>query len=128
MLLSEIVTSYFEVLPTGIVLDNKQVGRNLKQAVRFYSGYAPLLNALALPDSTNSIEDEQDLTLSDSEYALIKPLFYLYCELENAMNLESSRALGIDVYGRSVSEIQGDIRERETAMAHDAAFEPIVSI
>lgn len=51
--------------------------------------------------------------LSVGEWALIRPLFVLYTERENAMRLEASRALGLEVYGRMVSEISGDIERME---------------
>jgi hypothetical protein len=45
MMLSAVVAAYFDVLPLGIVLDESQVTRSLKRAVRFYCGYATLTNA-----------------------------------------------------------------------------------
>jgi hypothetical protein len=52
--------------------------------------------------------------LTPGEWAIIKPLFTLYVERESAMHLEASRGLGVDVYGRSVAEVQGDITLMET--------------
>ena len=62
-----------------------------------------------------------DIWLSHSEWAIIKPLFYLYIERENALHLEASRVLGVDVYGRSVSEVKGDIANYHDQM-HLKAF------
>jgi len=62
-----------------------------------------------------------DIWLSHSEWAIIKPLFYLYIERENALHLEASRVLGVDVYGRSVSEVQGEISNYHEQM-HLKAF------
>ena len=61
----------------------------------------------------------KDTVLSVGEWTVIRPLFWLYVERENAQRLEASRALGLEVYGRSVSEIAGDISvmERETLPA-----------
>ena len=55
-----------------------------------------------------------DTVLSMGEWALIRPLFVLYTERENAMRLEASRAMGLEVYGRAVSEISGDIERMES--------------
>jgi hypothetical protein len=52
--------------------------------------------------------------LSMGEWALIRPLFVLYAERENAMRLEASRAMGLEVYGRSASEIASDIAAMES--------------
>lgn len=55
-----------------------------------------------------------DTVLSMGEWALIRPLFVLYTERENAMRLEASRASGLEVYGRAVSEIASDIAFMES--------------
>lgn len=52
--------------------------------------------------------------LSVGEWVLIRPLFVLYTERENAMRLEASRAAGLEVYGRTVSEIASDIAFMES--------------
>jgi hypothetical protein len=62
----------------------------------------------------------QDIELTFSELALIRPLFRLYVELENATHLEASRAMGLEAYGRSVAEITSDIKEAEAEMQHKA--------
>lgn len=66
----------------------------------------------ALPVKDPGMIDE-DTDISTGEWAVIRPLFVLYCERENAARLEASRALGLDVYGRSVSEIAGEIHAME---------------
>jgi hypothetical protein len=55
-----------------------------------------------------------DTDLTMGEWAIIKPLFSLYVERECATRLEASRGLGVDVFGRSVSEISQDITVMET--------------
>lgn len=126
MLLSEIVSSYMERQQAGIVLGEQEIERNLRNAVRFYCGHAELTNlppvlvtsggdGIHSPfDASNSNDGDQDVDLTPSEWALIKPLFDLYIERENAMHLEASRALGVDVYGRSSSEIANDITQIES--------------
>lgn len=154
MLLSEIVAQYLSHLPAGIVLEEAQITRNLRKAVRLYCGYATLRNAPSaaelysksitdqgLPsplfplgdvhspvDSDDAIAGAQDFDLTASELAIIRPLFELYNEAENAQSLEASRALGLDVYGRSTGEIAQDVREKELAMADMCFMEPVVSI
>jgi hypothetical protein len=57
-----------------------------------------------------------------SEWAVIKPLFMLYVERENARALEVSRQQGIEVYGRGVAEIENDVQRHETEVLPRAAF------
>ncbi|MEY2875797.1 MAG: hypothetical protein RLZZ373_3168 [Pseudomonadota bacterium] len=62
-----------------------------------------------------------DTDLTNGEASLICPLGNLYCERANALRLEASRAMGVEFYGRSVSEIAGAIVEAEAGM-NRAAF------
>jgi hypothetical protein len=67
--------------------------------------------------------------ITPSEWALIKPLFLLYVERENARALEASRMQGVDPYGRTVSEVQGDIERYETGdMPRLAFFQPVETV
>lgn len=60
-----------------------------------------------------------DTELTVGEWSVVRPLFLLYLERENANRLEASRGMGLDVYGRAVSEIAQDISmmENETIPA-----------
>lgn len=55
------------------------------------------------------------LTMEISRYhwALISPLFTLYCQRKEAVLLEASRPLMVEVFGRTVSEIDSEIRQLE---------------
>ena len=135
MKLSDIVAAYVSNQPAGIVLDDSAISRLLKKAVRFYCGYATIRSVTLADgvthtpiDATNSISGGQDFDLSPSEYGIIRPLFDLYVEAENAMNLEASRGLGVDVFGRQVSEIQQEIRQYETDLPRLAFVEPLITI
>jgi hypothetical protein len=63
-----------------------------------------------------------DTDLTDGEWALIRPLYMLYIEKVNAVALEASRTLGVEVYGRAVSEIQQDIEREEKEHMPRMAF------
>lgn len=127
MLLSQFVDNYLEELPTGIILTEEQITRNLLKAVRLYAGYAIITSLEVGEDGTHSDMpagndlSECDIDLNPSELAIIRPLFDLYIELENAMGLESARGDGLDVFGRSTGEIQQDINQKELEM-HRIAF------
>jgi hypothetical protein len=58
----------------------------------------------------------------------VRPLFILYVERENAVYLEASRSLGVDVYGRSASEIAQDIVQKETDVQRLMFCMPIVTV
>lgn len=141
MTLSEIVTGFMEAAPAGMVLGDEDVTRMLRNAVRFYAGYATLRNYPPEPedrdtvpaihtaiDASNSVSGDQDFDLTLSEWAIIKPLFDIYVERENATHIEASRGLGVDVFGRTVSEIQVDVNQRELDMVKAASLELPVSI
>ena len=154
MKLSEIIAQYLAHLPVGIVLEDSQVTRNLRKAVRAYCGYAtlksepseaelyvlsfveagleaplfPLGNVHSPVNAEDDIPSGQDFDLTPSELAIIQPLWTLYNEWENAQSLEASRSQGLDVYGRTTGEIVMDIRERESMMANLCFMEPVVSI
>ena len=97
-----------------LVLDATEVAPLAQQAARFVSGWC-VLEALDKGDGTLPKPDEilLDTAVTNGEWAIIKPLFVLYVELQNAMRLEASRSLGIDVYGRASSEITADITRME---------------
>lgn len=66
--------------------------------------------------------------LTAGEWALIRPLFLLYCEREQALVLESGRVLGVDVFGRQSSEIGPDITQAENELRRGAFFQPVITI
>jgi hypothetical protein len=139
--LSEIMTAYMAAQPAAVVLPEEDITRLLKTAVRFYCGYATIrstapaadirndvpVNHTAI-DASNEITGTQDFDLDPSEWAIIKPLFDVYVERENASHIEASRAMGVEIFCRAVSEIQVDVNEREREMPKMAFVELAFSI
>lgn len=153
---SELLAAYLAERPLGNILTDQQVARHLKKAIRLYCGFATLRNApsdfervqaeaiaAGLPppdfpevgqgihspvDATNTFEGAQDFDLTPSEYGLIRPLFELYVELENAMGMEASRSSGIEQYGRSTAEIQAEITQQEELLPKKAFSCAIITI
>ncbi|MGE8046058.1 hypothetical protein ACQKO6_17880 [Pseudomonas monteilii] len=121
MKISQLVAQFFQVLPIGCALDEAQVARNLQEAVTAYCGYRRLTNAR--PES-----DDQDFDLTDSELALIKPLWHLKNDRENASAFEVSRAQGAEPFGRSVAECDVAIAEYLLALPAKAFSFEVVSI
>jgi hypothetical protein len=94
-------------------------------AAVFYAGFAEI-------ESRSGIDPvpiiSPDTVLSDSEWAVIRPLFYLYCERETATHLEASRGLGVDVFGRSTSEIGQEIMQIEMELPKRAFVQGVITV
>lgn len=97
-------------------------------ATRFYVGFADLgawqreAEAwLPVPPAV-----EAGTCLDESEWALIRPLLLLYVERETAFQLEASRGLGVEVFGRSTSEIAGEIAAYEAELPKRAFSQPFI--
>lgn len=118
--------------PAGVMLDNAVVIAQAIAAATFYRGFARLeehwarLEENPEADALPVILPETEIT--DSEWTLIRPLFLLYVERETAVMLEASRGLGVDVFGRSTSEIAADVQVAEQEMAHRAFLYPTLTI
>ena len=130
MKLSDLVDGFLNPAPAGLMIDRLEVESCMMKAVRFYAGFA---SVSGLPEQlppngdgihanlgTDSSVDGQDIELNQSEWAIIRPLFEKYVERENATNLEASRGLGVDVFGRSVAEVMMDINQLEMDMPQKA--------
>ncbi len=101
----------------------------LQQAITaaiFYAGYANLAARAGLEKPYPAIDMDTEIT--ESEWVLIRPLFLLYIERETALQLEASRGMGVDVFGRSSSEIAGDIAQIEMEFPHRAFYRPIMTV
>lgn len=104
----------------GNILGDEAVKAQALAATLFYYGYGYLTSAPEIVGGETEI--------SDSEWALIRPLFLLYVERETALQLEASRGLGLDVFGRSASEVAADINAMEAEMPRRAFYQPIVTV
>jgi hypothetical protein len=111
--------------PAGNLLDEDAVLAQAVAATRFHAGFAAL-RAHDGVEPAPGIDGETGITTS--EWALIRPLFMLYVERETALQLEASRGMGIDPFGRSASEISSEIAQVEADMPRRAFFQPIVTV
>jgi len=114
-----------EERPAGNLLDGQAVLAQLVAAARFYAGFGAISSrgaAAPLPDI------DAQTGISDSEWALIRPLFLLYVERETALQLEASRVMGADPFGRSSSEIAAEITQAESEMPRKAFSMPILTV
>lgn len=126
--LSEIVQNYLaNERVDGNILDEAAILGQALAALRFYAAYALLFAHRDLPkDEKPSID--QNTTVTISEWAIIRGLFLLYVERETALQLEASRALGMDVFGRASSEIANDIAKMEESLPKQAFHFPMTTI
>jgi hypothetical protein len=119
--------------PAGNLLDENTVLAQALAATRFYAGYA-IIRARDIPPAEPDEDPvpvppiDGELDIGESEWAIIRPLFLLYVERETALQLEASRGMGVDPFGRSASEISGDIAQQEMDLPHKAFFHPIVTV
>ncbi|ASF45211.1 hypothetical protein [Methylovulum psychrotolerans] len=124
MLLGEWVNTFYTVeRPDVQMLELPTVLAQAVRAVGFYAGYAAIASA---PDNNQAIDADTDVSLS--VWAVIRPLFLLYVERETALQLEASRMQGIDVFGRSVSEITAEIASIEDGLPYKAFSRPIINL
>ena len=127
------------------ILTAEQVLTLLISAVHFYRGFTSTeiekqilvenrckCNFLGTCDACKELKNNfnitENLLLDYGEYAIIKPLFLLYVERETALQLEASRQLGADVFGRSSSEISADINNYELQLQKLAFNQDIISV
>lgn len=92
-------------------------------AVSFYAGYTGLS---AWSEAETPIDSALEITLS--EWARVRPLFALYVEREQALQLEATRGLGADVFGRATSEIASDIERMEAELPMRAFLQPVFTV
>lgn len=104
------------------ILPIESVTAQAVAAVSFYAGFAELTHLVEGADIDGSLE----ITLS--EWAEIRPLFMLYVERETALQMEATRGMGADVFGRSSSEVGGEIMQMEADLPRRVFFLPIVTV
>jgi len=107
------------------LLDTPIVLANAVSATKFYSGYAKIESFVGVEPVPKI---DPDTEVSNSEWAIIRPLFLLYCERETAKQLEASRNLGIELFGRASSEVEQDIRQAELDMPKLAFSQNVITV
>lgn len=106
--------------PVGNVLGEEQVVAQAVAATRMYAAYGKL--------ASEAVDVDSATVVSASEWGVIHPLFLLYVERENALQLEASRGLGVDVFGRDSATIAGDVLQAEQSLPLRAFGRPILTV
>ncbi len=136
MHLSRLALEYIqEARPVGLVIDDPTVTAQAVAAARMYAAYGSIKSLLPAVDPDAPLEPVKPVSwiraeteVSQSEWGVIRPLFVLYVERENALHLEASRGLGVDVFGRSTSEISADINQLEADLPRRAFMQPVFTV
>lgn len=108
----------------GLFLGRQQVVGCAIEATRLFAGWAELVDPAAA--DLDGIVETVDVTAS--EWAIIKPLFLLYVERETATVVENSRSMGIELPGRSSSEVSNQIQQYEAELPQLAFVEPAFAV
>ena len=116
---------------TGLFVPDEAVGQSLIEATRFYAGFAAMKDPAAAVDEDGVLDpavitDQIDVTAG--EWALIRPLFMLYVEMQGAKVIEASRGVGLEPLGRTTSEIAADIKVVEDNMGFVAFSEDCFTV
>ncbi|OZB31195.1 MAG: hypothetical protein B7X51_09450 [Pseudomonas sp. 34-62-33] len=92
-------------------------------AAGYYAGFADLE---VPPASGEAISETTDISVS--EWAEIRPLFLLYVERETALQLEATRSMGAEVFGRTSSEVGMEITQLEADYARRVFCFPVFTV
>ncbi len=128
--LADLTVEYTEASRSvGIVLEPEQVAQQAIDALRFYAAYGPVQSISMLPGHVAAMDAlTGETVLTTGEWAMVRPLFKLYVERENALHLESSESLGVQVYGRRSAEVEQDITQAEELIRFGAFSRAIIEV
>jgi len=123
-LLSELVDRFLlQERGAANILPPESVTAQALAAVEFYAGFAELETP---PELGQPITASIDISVS--EWAEIRPLFLLYVERESALQMEATRSMGAEVFGRNSSEVGNDITQMEADMPRRVFCIPIITV
>lgn len=128
--LEALATEYIEnSRPIGLVIESEQVVHQAIDALRFYAAYGPVQSISSAPGNVPGLEAlTRETQLTNGEWGMVRPLFILYVERENALHLEASESLGVTVYGRRSAEVTQDITIAEELCRFGAFSRPIIAV
>ena len=120
MTLSELAQEYLNTRITSL-LDLAGVTGFFVEAAIEYGGWAQL-KALIVSEDEAMPDIDGDLSITLSEWAVIKPLAYLFCEKETALLHELSKVASHEPAGRGSSEIEAEITQFRNEYFRQWAF------
>lgn len=120
MILGTLVSTFVQnERGAAVILSDDQVTALAVAAVRTYAGYADLDSV----EDTGFDQISDDTDISVSEWTLIRPLMLLYIERETALQMEATGMQGVSGFGRSSSEVAGEISAFERDLQQWASNE-----
>ena len=154
MKLGQLAEEYAEARASrGLVLYPDEVAKLAVDAARFYAGYGDIASlsgsstklssaageGAAVPSTADdqytgalpvrgldAISEGTDVTMG--EWAIIRPLFVLYVDKENALRIESSGTMGVQAWGRNSSEIAAEIDREHAELPNRAIIEAVIEV
>ena len=121
--LSQRAAAYLSIRDT-CVLDPDDVEGLAVNATQYYAGWA----SMASDDGEAPFEITGSTEVTTSEWSLIEPLFVLYVEKEQAVQMEATQVMGITQFGRTSSEISGEIQAYKERLPQLAFNSDIITI
>lgn len=113
--------------PVGVILDFPAIEAQLVCAARYYAAHASI-DSLQNNGVDAGVWVDSATALNQCEWGLIRPLFYLYIERENAILLEASGTVGVQSYGRQSSEVSQEITQYESTLPQLSFQQPMITV
>lgn len=132
--ISELAATYITTRQINF-FSQEQIENLFLEAVNEASGYGDLVNGRVVTSEDNCpviIDNAKLITaatvLSESDWAVIKPLAQLLVDLETARLQEATKNHGLDPFGRSSAEIENDLNAYRAELPKKMFACPIVTI
>lgn len=117
---------YMELSNSGYSLLDTDVLAIMINEVQYYASWAVLEVQRLSAGGVTLIGDSTNIHAY--EWAILNPVVRAHCDLIQARLMESSRSLGGDGFGLTVSEANQTYLESRTRMQFEASYEPPFSI
>ncbi len=114
-----------ELLQIGYSLLHSDVLTAVLGEVQYYASWALLY---AQRNAKHLIEIDEHLILEAFEWAIIQPVVLAKCDVKQAQMMESSRSLGGEQFGMSVSEAQNMYIQARQLLQRESFVEPPITL
>jgi hypothetical protein len=132
--IAELATAYITARQLNF-FNQEQIENLFLEAVNEAYGYGDIVNGRKLDyiDECPQIINHAtritiETVLSESQWAVIKPLAQLLVDLETARLQEATKNHGLEPFGRSTAEIENDINMYRAELPKKMFASPIVTI
>jgi hypothetical protein len=123
VLVQERLASWFSLFP---LVDEPTALKCAIEATKWYHGWHILTDAAGAPLVAPVIDGT--LNIVDDEWSLIAPLATLFIEKTGSLMVEAARVAGVEMAGRDVATVEGDIRQYEIELQQTGFAElPVIA-